>query len=123
MERFKVDVVSVAALVGPEAVVVDMTSPVMIGTSHYKGQHEVICECDDTEWALTIASALNRAPVEVAAHNGGLQEAILSELERQELFNATISFQGGKLWIEGSAGIDVKRLAAVIIDSVKAANP
>lgn len=48
-----------------------------------------------------------------------LCHSFFAELERQELLNATISLQGGKLWIEGSAGIDLKALIRANITAMR----
>lgn len=42
-----------------EYTVVDLTRPVMIYGSHYKGKHEPVCECFTREDAELICDALN----------------------------------------------------------------
>ena len=44
-----------------------------------------------------------------------IEDAIVDAVMEQELFNATIAKQMGKLWITGEAGIDRKAVAQAVI--------
>lgn len=48
-----------------------------------------------------------------------IEDAIVEAVMEQELFNATIAKQMGKLWISGEAGIDLSPIARAVLRAMR----